>query len=88
MKAKASISAQAAVATTSMLINHQILMSTAVVQDSGVDGCPIICKALLDSGSQSYFMTKSLAQTIKVAHQKTIKNACLCEYENVTTVKT
>jgi hypothetical protein len=61
---KASTSAHASAATTLMLTNHQILLSTAVVQVSNGDGCPTVCRALLDSGSQSNFMIESLAQTI------------------------
>jgi hypothetical protein len=83
---KASTSAHASAATTLMKTNHQILLSTAVVLVSNADGCPTVCRALLDSGSQNNFMTESLTQTIKLS-KKQVNMPVYGISENVTTIK-
>jgi hypothetical protein len=53
--------------TTSLVATgNQILLSTAVVRVLDANGTPMYCRALLDSGSQSNFMTERLAQTLRL----------------------
>jgi Pao retrotransposon peptidase/Family of unknown function (DUF5641)/Protein of unknown function (DUF1759)/Putative peptidase (DUF1758)/Integrase zinc binding domain len=49
--------------------NQQVLLSTVVLIVYDTTGSPIQCRALLDSGSQSNFVTESLAQLIKMKRE-------------------
>jgi len=59
-----SINAHAATSTV------QVLLTTAIVLAANVNGNMIPCRALLDSGSKTNFITEKLAQTLKLKRVK------------------
>ncbi|XP_008179733.1 uncharacterized protein LOC103308325 [Acyrthosiphon pisum] len=68
-----SINAHAATST------EQVLLTTAIVLAANVNGNMIPCRALLDSGSQTNFITEELAQTLKLKKAQSIFFDILCE---------
>jgi len=50
--------------------NNQILLSTAIVYAYNYLQQPILCRVLLDSGSQNNFITESLAQQLRLKRKK------------------
>ncbi|KAL4123429.1 hypothetical protein QTP88_015607 [Uroleucon formosanum] len=50
---------------------EQILLSTAIVRAFGENQKSSLCRALLDSGSQSNFITEELVQCLKLRRSKT-----------------
>jgi hypothetical protein len=54
--------------------NNQILLSTVVLQVYDSAGTPCLCRALLDSGSQSNFITEHLSQLLKLKKTPTNLN--------------
>lgn len=51
--------------------NNYTILSTAQVYIYDCDNKPILCKALLDSASQSNFITSELFQTLKLPYSRT-----------------
>lgn len=51
--------------------DEQILLSTAIVRALGENQKLSLCRALLDSGSQSNFITEELVQSLKLRRSKT-----------------
>ncbi|XP_060846095.1 uncharacterized protein LOC132925744 [Rhopalosiphum padi] len=50
---------------------EQVLLSTAIVRVFGENKSSSLCRALLDSGSQSNFITEELVQCLKLKRSKT-----------------
>ena len=50
---------------------EQVLLSTAIVQAFGDSKKLSLCRALLDSGSKSNFITEELVQSLKLKKSKT-----------------
>ncbi|XP_050523904.1 uncharacterized protein LOC126895751 [Daktulosphaira vitifoliae] len=50
--------------------SEQVLLSTAVLIAYNRNGEPVICRALLDTGSQSNFITDSMAQTLNLNRRR------------------
>ncbi|KAF0748793.1 Uncharacterized protein FWK35_00024408 [Aphis craccivora] len=50
--------------------NDQIILPTAIVRVIDSNGLPVICRALLDSGSQSNFITEDMAQILRTKREK------------------
>jgi len=50
--------------------NDQIILPTAIVRVIDKNGLPVVCRALLDSGSQSNFITEDMAQTLSIKREK------------------
>lgn len=50
----------------SMAQHTQVVLSTAVVDVIGPHGQTLKCRALIDNGSQSCFMTENIAQTLRL----------------------
>jgi len=56
--------------TTQSTITSTTLLATALIHLHGTNGKTEMCRALLDSGSQSHFMSSALAKRLHLKHQK------------------
>lgn len=52
------------------MIPEQVLLSTALIDIENKDGKEIQARVLLDNGSQSNFMTKKFADSLKLMHKQ------------------
>ncbi|XP_053691478.1 uncharacterized protein LOC128739993 [Sabethes cyaneus] len=62
------------VSNSAMQLTSQVLLATAVILVEDDEGNQIPVRALLDSGSESNFISEHLSQRLKVDRQKTIPN--------------
>lgn len=60
--------------TTAHVVNEEnILLSTAVIRAISANAKSVLCRALLDSGSQCNFITEELVQSLQLKKSKTIQ---------------